>query len=616
MVEPRDYGPEQLLKPDDLAEVDARLKKLRYYHLVPKSWKENLKYRKHRVIRWASGKPDRQQYLWTACSQDPLYYINTFGTTFDPRPPYAEHPIIPFITFDWQDDFIIALIWAIETGRSIRIEKSRGVGLSWLISVVYEWLWHFRPMQTFRMLSQKQELVDKTGDMKSLFQKIDFFHQYMPQWLVPRRHRNLLHLNNLDNGSAIEGESTTTCSARGGRYTSIFVDEAAFVPNLTEVVSSLRSASECKIFGSTPNGDQNLFYDMRTNPAMLHVRIHWSMHPVYRRGLYKDALGALRSTWYDKECADALHPHEIPRELDINYSVNASTFFRSDVLEKVRSDWVMPPFLVGHLLHEKAKPTEFAPEPTGVMKLWMHPDGNGKPPARKYVVGADVATGAMTADSSSASNSCLAVIDIQTGEKVAEYVTPLLMPHEFAEMAVATCRWFAADDGTPARLIWESQGPGQIFSRTVQDLGFSNIYMRKDLDKMRAVPQDKPGFYTSKNSKREILDDLARAWKEGSYAERSLETVQEARQFVFFPNGGVGHVAEAAEDDPFGIGPNHGDRVMATALAWHVAKDGVKQVREAPPDPPRGSLAYILLERKRAKQQSATWFTKPARWSA
>ena len=40
----------------------------------------------------------------------------------------------------------------------------------------------------------------------------------------------------------------------------------------------------------------------------------------------QDALGALRSPWYDRECREAIHPHEIPQELDINYSVNASTF--------------------------------------------------------------------------------------------------------------------------------------------------------------------------------------------------------------------------------------------------------------------------------------------------
>ena len=613
----RQYWPERLFRSqEDLEEVEARLRRLRYYHrLVPKGWKENIEYRK-RVIRWACGKPDRQRAVWKACSQDPLYFINVLGVTYDPRPPYAEHPIIPFITFEWQDDFIVALIWAIESGRSIRIEKSRGVGLSWLISVVYEWLWHFRPMQTFRLLSQKQELVDKTGDMKSLFQKIDFFHQYMPQWMVPRRLRNLLHLQNMDNGSAIEGESTTVCSARGGRYTSVFVDEAAFVPNLVEVVSSLRSASECKIFGSTANGDTNLFYDMKSNPQLLHMRIHWSMHPAYRRGLYRDALGKLRSPWYDKECLDALHPHEIPQELDIDYNVNASTFFRSDVLEKVRSEWVVPEFVRGHLLHRNAVPGEFAEDPMGEMKLWFHPAADGRPPPRKYVVGADVATGAMGSDRASASNSCLAVIDAQTAEKCAEYVTPLLMPHEFAAMAVSVCRWFANADGTPARLIWESQGPGQIFGRTVNDLGHTNVYMRKDLESNRPIPQDKPGFYISKNSKREILDDLARAWKESSYAERSLETVQEARQFVFFPNGGVGHTAEASDTDPSGLGPNHGDRVMATALAWHEAKAGVKQVREAPPDPPRGSLAYILLEKKRGEEKNSVWFRRGSRWSA
>lgn len=613
---PRLYGPERLCSDEDLLLANSLLDKLPYYRLVPKDWKSNIEYRK-RLFRWAKGSRANQQRLWAACSQDILFYINTVGTTLDPRPPYAAYPVLPFVTFDYQDDLIVLLLHAIENGINVRVEKSRAMSYSWCTALVFEWLWHFRPYQSFTLLSYKQDLVDKTGDMKSLFQKLDFFHENMPDWLVPGRQRNLLHMENLWNKSLIEGEATTQRSSRGGRNTAIMWDEVAFSENAAEIARSMRSATGCRILGSTANGDKYLFYDLRNHPSFRHIRMHWSMHPVYRRGLYRDSNGKLRSPWYDHQCAEALHPHEIPQELDIDYSVYASEFFRSDVLQRIREQSVIPPYVVGVLNGKDGKPESFASDPNGKLKLWFHPTADGTPPRRRYTIGCDVATGTAPGEKA-ASNSCLKVIDAQLAECVAEFADPNIMPHEFARLAVTVGRWFRDEDGRPAKLIWESQGPGQIFGRVLRDMSYENMYMRQDLDNRRAVPQDKPGFYMSKAAKRELLDELARVWQDGLYTERSMETVREAQQIVFHDNGSVGHSGEHDREDPTGLDVNHGDRVMATAMAWWEARGGVHHLKLVPPAPPPGSLDAIVAEvcRKQFENRQSLWLPKVTRWSA
>ena len=57
--------------------------------------------------------------------------------------------------------------------------------------------------------------------------------------MVPEHRRNKLKLINMENGSKIEGESTTDNIGRGGRRTSLLVDEfAAFDGGGYDVLSA------------------------------------------------------------------------------------------------------------------------------------------------------------------------------------------------------------------------------------------------------------------------------------------------------------------------------------------------------------------------------------------
>lgn len=58
------------------------------------------------------------------------------------------------------------------------------MGLSWLIvgTFVYGYLFH---NHKYLMISQKEEDVDKPGNMKSLFEKARFMLRMLPKWMLP-----------------------------------------------------------------------------------------------------------------------------------------------------------------------------------------------------------------------------------------------------------------------------------------------------------------------------------------------------------------------------------------------------------------------------------------------
>ena len=103
---------------------------------------------------------------------------------------------------------------------------------------------------------------------------------------MPQLRRNKLKLINLENGSKIEGESTTDNIGRGGRRTSMLIDEfAAFEGGGYDVLSATADNTNSRVFNSTPNGTGNAFY-AQLQKGTPRLRFHWSRHPEKAEGLY------------------------------------------------------------------------------------------------------------------------------------------------------------------------------------------------------------------------------------------------------------------------------------------------------------------------------------------
>lgn len=567
-----------------------------FYDLVPKDPKANLAFRKD-LIKMGSTDKKAAEELYIMCSRDILFYINAFCWTYDPR---VGDGTLPFLTYDFQNTALLEMEDAIGQ-RDIVIKKSRDMGASWMLLTVFEWRWHFRNSQSFLLVSRNEDYVDKPGNPKSLFWKIDFIHKYLPGWMKPRITRTKLRLTNEDNGSTIDGESTTGDVARGDRRTAIGLDEfAAFdVDAGYRALASTRDATKCRVFNSTPSGTNNAFFDLATSETMQTVTLHWTQHPIKSAGSYKDSQGKTRSPWYDEECKRCANPQEIAQELDIDFAGSDYQFFDVTMLDRLMQETASPPLAIGELLHNQVNGNveKFDPAPKGKLRLWVNPDAHGNLPTdRKYVIGADIAAG------TGSSNSVLSIGDCRTGEKVGELVTPNLRPDQLATYAVALGRWFCGPD-KEALLIWEAPGPGRNYGDRILELGYKNIWYKQD---QSGKPSKIPGWWPTKDEKRSLYSDYRTALSTSHFINRSMDALRECKEIVFAATGWITHSRSLRTIDPSGARENHGDRPTADALLWR-GMQKPSPVRMPNVGTPEGSLLWRRQQVEDKKRKALEW---------
>jgi hypothetical protein len=524
------------------------------------------------------------------CSEDLLFYINAFCWTYDPR---LENPMVPFLTYEFQDETLLDLNDAVGK-RDICIKKSRDMGASWMLCALFEWRWHFRHGQSFLLVSRNEDYVDKPGNSKSLFWKIDYLIRNQPGWLLPRYTRTALRLTNEENGSAIDGESTTGDVARGDRRTAIGMDEfAAFdVDAGYKALASTRDATKSRIFNSTPDGVGNAFYDVAHSDAVKQVVLHWTKHPVKAQGLYIGGDGKPKSPWYDAECKRCIHPQEIAQELDIDFQGSDFQFFDPKEIDRLVMQCCRPPSFVGDLNFDPAtsQPKSFVQRPGGPLRLWCGVDASGQVAHdRGYVIGADISAG------TGSSNSVLSIADRNTGEKIGELVTPNLRPDELARYAVALCKWFHDAEGNGAFIIWEAPGPGRNFGDVVIELGYRHVYWKTKEESIARNTVPVPGWWPVKDAKRAVFGDYRRALLDGRFINRSREAMSELREIVYTANGSIEHSKATRTIDPSGARDNHGDRPTADALCCYALARRAPAIALREDIVPEGS---ILARRK------------------
>ena len=272
------------------------------------------------------------------CKRDVLYFFNNYLYTDKNTNLYTwdEPNIIPFIPYEFQIELITEVRNSIQDWTkpikerswltNIFIEKSRQMWISWLIMWIFVY-WYIFHDHKYHVISQKEESVDKTWDMKSLFEKARFMLRNLPKWMLPEWYSTKLWtpcnkymtISRFDWTGAITWESANPDASRWWTYQAIFLDEMAFMQNATTINSAAANATPCRIFNSTPNWEWNEFYRMREltqtridskwithEPEIKWLRYHWTDHPKYNMEWYK-----WKTQWMTKE--------KIAQELEIDY---------------------------------------------------------------------------------------------------------------------------------------------------------------------------------------------------------------------------------------------------------------------------------------------------------
>lgn len=191
---------------------------------------------------------------------DPVYFFDTFLYTFNPK----QEPFhLRFKTFPFQKRLIRDLVKAVQGGEDLFIEKCREMGATYTVLGTLIWFWLFQPAANFLIGSRKEDYVDnrrggETGNKEeSLFGKIDYMLQRLPNFMLPEgynynKHFNFMSLVNPENGNVISGESANENFSRGGRFKAVMLDEFAFWNNDSAVWGSTADTTNSRIVLTTP----------------------------------------------------------------------------------------------------------------------------------------------------------------------------------------------------------------------------------------------------------------------------------------------------------------------------------------------------------------------------
>lgn len=264
--------------------------------------------RRLHAIRAGQVDLDRLKFYY---KNDIASFIADWGTTIDPRNVEIGVPSeVPFILFPKQREWIDWLLTRWKNREPGITEKSRDMGLSWLMVATACSLCLFNKGMAIGFGSRKQEYVDRLGDPKSLFHKARKFMANLPVefrggW-IEKQHAPHMRLMFPQSSSTITGEAGDNIG-RGDRTGLYFTDEDAYIEHPDLVDAALSNTTNCRIRVSSVRGMGNTFAIKRHEGKIPVFTFHWRDDP------RKD------DQWYAKKCQEE-DPLIVAQEIDIDYA--------------------------------------------------------------------------------------------------------------------------------------------------------------------------------------------------------------------------------------------------------------------------------------------------------
>ncbi len=532
-----------------------------------------------------------QKDLLAACAESILFFVNVFCMTFhqfdvDPisgKRFEAKHPHEPMITWPIQDDLILSFNDCVIKGEDILIDKARDMGASWCCVDFMDWLMLFRANAQLLEMSRNEDYVDKADNMKALFQKHDYLHSWYPEWMCPpecflgQANRTHMHWHNPVMNTTLDGESTTKHAARGDRRLVALLDEFGAVQNGAAMRGASRDAALVRIVNSTsvPGSEYNIWRNDKT--IKVFVMPFWE-HPEKGAGRYvqqtKTKKWEIRSPWFDREIK-ARGPKFTATEILREDTEPGLSFFTIENIENHAALYARPPksrwdikfkTFLGYeetsraISQRQMSQLIIREKSDGPLRLWCDLIKGRPDQTKNYIFGVDTGRG------QGASNSVISIKCKETGEKIGEWADANYPPYEFASIVVAIALWFGGPK--PHRLPflkWEKNGPGWDLGRIlVKKYNYPHYYRHIPPGKIVDRKSKEYGHHTSRQSKEELLYLYDRVLAFGGYVNRSKEALDEARDYIHFPNGGVGPAKFRQESSS--ARKTHGDRVIADCL--------------------------------------------------
>ena len=209
------------------------------------------------------------------CKDDPVYFAREYIQIVS-----LDKGLVPFSLYDFQEK----LIKNFHQSRFNICKMPRQTGKS---TTCVSYLLHYA---VFNDNVNIAILANKASTARDLLGRLQLAYENLPRWMQ----QGIISWNKgsleLENGSKISANSTSSSAVRGGSYNVIFLDEFAFIPNhiaddfFASVYPTISSGSSTKvIIVSTPRG-MNHFYRMwhdaeRKKNEYVPTEVHWSEVP-------------------------------------------------------------------------------------------------------------------------------------------------------------------------------------------------------------------------------------------------------------------------------------------------------------------------------------------------
>ena len=537
------------------------------------------------------------------CKRDPTAWISTFCWTRDPKKP--EHSKIPFILYeDFQDDAIWEIHDAIKNGHDLGIEKSREMGVSWMVLYVFTWFWLYHPNSDFRVGSRMQDFVDKIGVIDTLLEKVRFCLRFLPSWMQPvgyveDKHATFCRIINPENGNIIVGESANPNFGSGGRSRAILLDEfSKWEPNIAEPAwTSTGDVSRCRIPISTPLGATNKFAQLMlgTKETVKKLTLHWTLHPEKADGAYyRDGEGKkiqipdhkrafklwqagtlTRSPWYDVECSRRSES-DVAQELDIDYAKSGHPFFSITAVKRqhewtymkrknpyARIPWGQ--YVTGRIV-EHDHVFMFQDAEYGAW-LEIYEDVL---PYMEYVYGGDTSEGLAKGDES------FGVMRSKYTRNVVAVISGLIPNDDFELYSYLVCKYY--NDALCAVESYPS-AYGLVVNKGLQKLG-TRLYFSKNAF---GKESENPGWEMNARSRPLMLDNAEEEIRKVSCEVRSGKILKQMQTFIRNPKKAGRPEAEGSMLDDGVIAFSIGSQVI-TEYPYHPRVDHATISSQGKPD--------------------------------
>jgi len=573
---------------------------LPFYNLLPKDKVGLLKWRIYVLQRCHTDLEFRDDIL-EMCRQDIAFFANTFCWLHETRDDGFSEKIGKFPLVLWTDQVDI-LAWFQQYGGKtcITVEKTRGIGLSWLVIIYLMWKCMFHgELLDYGLLSKDDKSLDLMRRPATLMGKLDLLFETLPGWVqLDAKGKSLLYRTSTDHKfihkgteNAILGYTSTDDKLRSARFNFLVIDEAAYLAVDTQRwLASSQHTSSSRIFVSTHDGTATMFYRLTTDTKSKLVRIStwWQANPARWAGAYvvKGGIvhyldkeykhkpdyefhfehpGLERSPWVDSEFEKpGADPVSLMQEIYGTAAIHTKKLIRPEVID-IAERTATPP-----MYRCRINPYgEFIEDLDGDWHFWQD---ISLPFTGQYFVGVDPAIG--VADRALAG---VAAVDAVTGALVATAALATTNTIELARGVELLCQRLCGARGPSfATVIPESTGAaGASFLIELRRLRWTAIYKTGKLD-----------GYHNRDRGDQVLTEAGRAIKDGEFIVSDTRMVDDLAHFEY------NNKAEVVFTGDVG----HGDLGQAGALAWWAARHRHRSIMEAQDPPSNKDKEPIELE--------------------